>query len=94
MNKSYKVLALTRHSANVLFINNDPNIPNNQIIELTSELKFKFPFLGGAKGAINIPFLFQMNKKHIQKCLFMNKKRKNESLIAPLGGANVDWLVI
>jgi hypothetical protein len=24
-------------------------------------------------GAINIPFLFQMNKKHIQKCLFMNK---------------------
>jgi hypothetical protein len=25
------------------------------------------------KGAINIPFLFQMNKKHIQKCLFMNK---------------------
>jgi hypothetical protein len=32
------------------------------------------------KGAINIPFLFQMNKKHIQKCLFMNKKGKNEHL--------------
>jgi hypothetical protein len=42
------------------------------------------------KDAINIPFLFQMNKKHIQKCLLMNKKGKNESLITPLN----DFIII
>jgi hypothetical protein len=37
-----------------------------------------------SKGSINIPFLFNLNKKHIEKTLFCNKKGKNESLIAPL----------
>jgi hypothetical protein len=39
-----------------------------------------------SKGSINIPFLFNLNKKHIEKTLFSNKKGKNESLIAPLVG--------